>query len=264
MMIVALLLFGIISRQRMGVALYPEVDFPNVSIFTTLQGASPEVIETEVTDPIEDAISSVEGIKHINSSNLQGSSQVKVEFNLEREIDTAAQDIRDKISLANRFLPKDIDPPVINKVDMASHPIIWLSVNGDVPRKYLGLVADEIFKPRMETLQGVGTIVIGGLQEREMRVWLDVDKMEAYHITASDVESALQNNNIEVPGGRIESETRELTVKTMGELASVDAFNVLSLLTGKVQPHPPPGHRVCRRWRRRPAFNRPFHMASTP
>jgi len=227
MMILALLLFGIISRQRIGVALYPEVDFPNVSISTTLQGASPEVIETELTDPIEDAISSVEGIKHINSSNLQGTSQVKVEFNLEREIDTAAQDIRDKISLANRFLPKDIDPPVINKVDMAAHPILWLSVNGDVPRKYLGLVADEIFRPRLETLQGVGTIVIGGLQEREMRIWLDVRKMEAYHLTASDVEFALQNKNIEVPGGRIESETRELTVKTMGELASADAFNRL-------------------------------------
>ena len=227
MMIAALLLFGIISRQRMGVALYPEVDFPNVSISTTLQGASPEVIETEVTDPVEDAISSVEGIKHINSSNMQGSSQVKVEFNLERDIDTAAQDVRDKISLANRFLPKDSDPPVINKVDMTSHPIFWLSVNGDVPRKYLGQVADEMFKPRLETLQGVGTIVIGGLQEREMRVWLDAQKMEAYHITASDVEAALQNKNIEVPGGRIESATRELTVKTMGELASADAFNRL-------------------------------------
>ncbi|MCK5420637.1 MAG: efflux RND transporter permease subunit, partial [Deltaproteobacteria bacterium] len=191
MMIAALLLFGIISRQRIGVALYPQVDFPNVSVTTLLRGASPEVIETELTDPIEDAISSVEGIKHISSSNLQGSSQVKVEFDLERDIDTAAQDIRDKISLANRFLPKDIDPSVINKVDMAAHPIIWLSVSGSVPRKYLGRVADEIFKPRIETLRGVGTIVIGGLQEREMRIWLDAQKMEAYHITASDVEAAL-------------------------------------------------------------------------
>ena len=227
MMIAALLLFGIISRQRIGVALYPQVDFPNVSVTTLLRGASPEVIETELTDPIEDAISSVEGIKHISSSNLQGSSQVKVEFDLERDIDTAAQDIRDKISLANRFLPKDIDPSVINKVDMAAHPIIWLSVSGSVPRKYLGQVADEIFKPRIETLRGVGTIVIGGLQEREMRIWLDAQKMEAYHITASDVEAALQNKNIELPGGRIESATRELTVKTMGELGSTDAFNRL-------------------------------------
>lgn len=227
MMVGSLLLFGLISRQRMGVALYPEVDFPNVSITTTLQGASPEVTETELTDPIEDAISSVEGIKHINSANMQGFSQVKVEFDLERDIDTAAQDVRDKISLANRYLPKDSDPPIINKVDMAAHPIIWLSVNGDVPRKLLGQVADEVFKPRLETLSGVGSIVIGGLQEREMRIWLDAKKMEAYHITADDVEAALQNKNIQVPGGNIESTTRELSVKTMGELESADAFNRL-------------------------------------
>ena len=227
MMVGSLVLFGLISRGRMGVALYPEVDFPNVSITTTLQGASPEVTETELTDPIEDAISSVEGIKHISSANMQGFSQVKVEFDLERDIDTAAQDIRDKISLANRYLPKDSDPPIINKVDMAAHPIIWVAVNGDVPRKFLGQTADEVFKPYVETLRGVGSIVIGGLQEREMRIWLDAKKMEAYHITVSDVEAALQNKNIQVPGGNIESATRELSVKTMGELESADAFNRL-------------------------------------
>lgn len=227
MMIAALLLFGIISRLRMGVALYPDVDFPNVSISTTLQGASPEVIETELTDPIEDAISSVEGIKHISSSSFQGASQIRVEFDLERDIDTAAQDIRDKISLANRYLPKDIDPPVINKVDMSAHPIFWLSVSGNLPRKYLGQAADEIFKPRIETLRGVGSIVIGGFQEREMRIWLDTKKLEAYHITSDDVVTGLQNKNIEVPGGRIESATRELTVRTMGELKSAEAFNRL-------------------------------------
>jgi HAE1 family hydrophobic/amphiphilic exporter-1 len=227
MMVGSLVLFGLISRQRMGVALYPEVDFPNVSVTTTLQGASPEVIETELTDPIEDAISSVEGIKHISSANMQGFSQVKVEFDLERDIDTAAQDIRDKISLANRFLPKDSDPPIISKVDMAAHPIIWVAVNGDVTRKLLGQTADEIFKPYVETLRGVGSIVIGGLQEREMRIWLDAKKMEAYHITAGEVEAALQNKNIQVPGGNIESATRELSVKTMGELESADEFNRL-------------------------------------
>ncbi len=227
MMVGSLVLFGLISRGRMGVALYPEVDFPNVSITTTLQGASPEVTETELTDPIEDAISSVEGIKHISSANMQGFSQVKVEFDLERDIDTAAQDIRDKISLANRYLPKDSDPPIINKVDMAAHPIIWVAVNGDVPRKFLGQTADEVFKPYVETLRGVGSIVIGGLQEREMRIWLDAKKMEAYHITVTDVEAALQNKNIQVPGGNIESATRELSVKTMGELESADAFNRL-------------------------------------
>ncbi len=227
MMIAAILVFGIISRQRMGIELYPNVDFPNVSILTTLQGASPETMETEVTDYIEDAISSVEGIKHINSSSMQSFSQVQIEFVLERDIDTAAQDVRDKITLANRLLPKDIDPPVINKVDISAHPIIWLAVTGSVPRKYLGQVADEVFKPQIQTLQGVGSVIIGGLQKRKMRIWLDAKKMEAYHLTADDVEKALLNKNIELPGGRIESTTRELSVKTMGELQSVEAFNRL-------------------------------------
>ncbi len=234
MMIAALILFGLISRWRMGIARYPNVDFPIVSITTTLSGSSPEVSETELTDPIEEAISSVEGIKHISSSSSQGMSRVTVEFDLEQNIDIAAQDIRDKISLANRYLPKNTDPPVISKVDIAAHPIIWISVSGNFPRKYLGLVSDELFKPRFETLRGVGGIVIGGFQEREMRIWLDARKMEAYHITSDDVEAAILNKNVELPGGRIESPTRELTVKTMGELKSADDFNklIISYLNG--------------------------------
>jgi len=227
MMIAALILFGLISRERMGIALYPDVDFPIVSITTTLPGASPEVCETEVTDVVEESISAVEGIKHISSTNVQGMSRIIVEFDLEQNIDIAAQDVRDKIALANRFLPKDIDPPVIEKVNISAHPIIWIAVNGNVPQKYLGMVADEIFKPRFETLRGVGSIIIGGFQEREMRIWLDAKKMEAYHLTADDVETAIRNKNIELPGGRIESSTRELTVRTMGELESAAAFNNL-------------------------------------
>jgi HAE1 family hydrophobic/amphiphilic exporter-1 len=236
MMIAALILFGFISRNRMGIALYPNVDFPIVSISAMLQGASPEVIETEITDTIEESISSVEGIKHISSANSQGMSRVTVEFHLERNIEIAAQDIRDKLSLANRFLPRDTDPPVVGKLDISAHPIIWISVSGNVPRKYLGLVADEVFKPHFETLPGVGSMFIGGFQEREMRIWLDAKKMEAYHITADDVEMAIRNKNIELPGGRIESATRELTVKTMGELESTKAFNNLIISYQKDTP----------------------------
>ncbi len=236
MMIAALILFGIISRNRMGIALYPNVDFPIVSISTTLQGASPEVIETELTDTIEESISSVEGIKHISSANSQGMSRISVEFALEREIEVATQDIRDKLSLANRLLPRDTDPPVIGKVDISGHPILWIAVNGNVPRKSLGLAADEIFRPYFETLPGVGGMVIGGFQEREMRIWLDAKKMEAYHITADDVETAVRNKNLELPGGRIESTTRELTVKTIGELESAAAFNNLIITYQKGTP----------------------------
>jgi HAE1 family hydrophobic/amphiphilic exporter-1 len=227
MIIAALVLFGIISRQRIGVALYPDVDFPIVSITTTLSGASPEVSETELTDPIEESISSIEGLKRITSSSLQGASQVIIEFELDREINVAVQDVRDKVALANRYLPKDITPPTIGKVDISAQPIIWIAVNGNMPRKHLAQIADEVFKPQFETLVGVGSIMIGGLQEREMRIWLDAKKMEAYHVTAADVEQAILNKNVELPGGRIESSTRELTVKTIGELKNTAEFNNL-------------------------------------
>ena len=227
MIIAAVILFGIISRQRIGVALYPDVDFPIVSITTTLSGASPEVSETELTDPIEESISSIEGLKRITSSSLQGASQVTIEFELDREINVATQDVRDKVALANRYLPKDITPPTIGKVDISAQPIIWIAVNGNMPRKHLAQIADEVFKPQFETLVGVGGIMIGGLQEREMRIWLDAKKMEAYHVTAADVEQAILNKNVELPGGRIESSTRELTVKTIGELKDTSAFNNL-------------------------------------
>jgi len=227
MIIAALVLFGIISRQRIGVALYPDVDFPIVSITTTLSGASPEVSETELTDPIEESISSIEGLKRITSSSLQGASQVIIEFELDREINVAVQDVRDKVALANRYLPKDITPPTIGKVDISAQPIIWIAVNGNMPRKHLGQSADEVFKPQFETLVGVGGIMIGGLQEREMRIWLDAKKMEAYHVTAADVEQAILNKNVELPGGRIESSTRELTIKTIGELKNTAEFNNL-------------------------------------
>jgi len=236
MLITALVVFGFISRERMGIAQYPNIDFPIVSVSTTLQGASPEVSETELTDPIEDSISSVEGIKHITSASSQGVSRVMVEFELERDVDIAAQDIRDKISFANRLLPRDTDPPVIGKVDVSSHPIIWIAISGEVPRQYLGLIADEVFKPQFETLYGVGSVLVGGLQEREMRIWLDAKKMEAYHLTSDDVENAIRNKNIELPGGRIESEARELTVKTMGELENADAFNNLIIAYDRETP----------------------------
>lgn len=227
MIIAALVLFGIISREKLGVALYPDVDFPIVSITTTLSGASPEVIETELTDPIEESVSSVEGLKRITSSSSQGASRIIIEFELDRDINIAAQDVRDKIALANRDLPKDITPPTTGKVDISANPIIWIAVNGNMARKHLAQISDEVFKPQFETLVGVGNVMIGGLQEREMRIWLDAKKMEAYHVTAADVEQAILNKNVELPGGRIESSTRELTVKTIGELKSTEDFNNL-------------------------------------
>jgi HAE1 family hydrophobic/amphiphilic exporter-1 len=227
MMIVAIVLFGLVSQRDLAVDLYPDVDLPFVSISTYLEGASPEIVESEVTDPIEEVISTVEGVRHISSSNSQGVSMVFVEFDLGRDIDVAAQDIRDKVALARRTLPKDVDPPTISKLDLNARPIIWLSLSGNVSKQYLSQVADDFIKPKIETLPGVGSLFTGGFEEREIRVWLDAKKLEAHHLTALDVNNALERENVELPGGRIESDARELTVKTMGQFQTTDAFDNL-------------------------------------
>ena len=227
MMIAALILFGLISRQRMGVDLYPDIDFPIVTVTARLEGASPEVIETEVTDPLEDAVSTVEGVRHLTSHSSQGTSQVVIEFELETNIDVAAQDVRDKISRTRYMLPKEMDPPIVGKVDISARPIMWLGITGSMSKLELSMIADDIIKPMVETVPGVGNVFLPGLRKREVRIWLDDRKMEAYHITAEDIKQALLTKNVEIPAGTIENPVRELTVKTMGEFRSVDEFNNL-------------------------------------
>ncbi len=227
MMIASLVLFGRISRERMGVDLYPDIDFPIVTVTARLEGASPEVIETEVTDPLEDAVSTVEGVRHITSHSSQGTSQVTIEFELETDIDVAAQDVRDKISRTRYMLPKEIDPPIVGKVDISARPIMWLGITGSMGKLELSMIADDIIKPMIETVPGVGNVFLPGLRKREVRIWLDDRKMEAYHVTAEDVKQALLTKNIEIPAGMIENPVRELTVKTMGEFGSVGEFNNL-------------------------------------
>ena len=227
MMIAALILFGLISRQRMGVDLYPDIDFPIVTVTARLEGASPEVIETEVTDPLEDAVSTVEGVRHLTSHSSQGTSQVVIEFELETNIDVAAQDVRDKISRTRYMLPKEMDPPIVGKVDISARPIMWLGITGSMSKLELSMIADDIIKPMVETVPGVGNVFLPGLRKREVRIWLDDRKMEAYHITAEDIKQALLTKNVEIPAGTIENPVRELTVKTMGEFGSVDEFNNL-------------------------------------
>ena len=227
MMIVALVLFGFISRERMGVDLYPDIDFPIVTVTANLEGASPGVMETEVTDPLEDAVSTVEGVRHITSHSSQGVSSVIIEFELETDIDVAAQDIRDKISRTRYMLPKEMDPPIIGKVDISARPIMWLGITGSMSKLELSMIADDIIKPMVETVSGVGNVFLPGLRKREVRIWLDDRRMEAYHVTAEDVRQALITKNVEIPAGRIQNPIRELTVKTMGEFGSVDKFNDL-------------------------------------
>ncbi len=223
----ALIFFGLLGYKRVGIDLFPKVEFPFITVTTTLFGAAPEVMDTDVTDPIEEQINTIEGVKHITSTSGYGFSQVVVEFELYRDIDSAVQDVRAKVDLAKRKLPADIDPPIIDKLDINAIPILWLSMKGNLPLQRLGMLADEVVRPQLESIRGVGTINLDGYAKREIRVWLDGKKLEAHRLTSNDIARAFLAKNIELPGGIIESMDREFTVRSLGELRNVDEFNHL-------------------------------------
>ncbi|HHT9127037.1 MAG TPA: efflux RND transporter permease subunit [Candidatus Brocadiia bacterium] len=230
MMIATIVVFGVLGYQRLGVDEYPKVDYPYVTVTTTLRGASPEVMDADVTDPIEEEINTIQGIRNLTSASSEGVSVVTVEFELDRDIDAAAQDVRDKVSVARGKLPKDIDPPVVDKEDPQAQPIMWLAVSGNRPLREISDYAHYDLKPKFEVLTGVGSIREGGIRQRAIRIWLEVNKLEAFQVTVSDVIEALQKKHIEVPSGRIESSAIEFSVKTEGEFSTAEAFNDLIIV----------------------------------
>ncbi|MDO8786391.1 MAG: efflux RND transporter permease subunit, partial [Syntrophales bacterium] len=227
MIILALVVLGIVSYPEIGVDLFPKVDFPVVNVVTRLKGASPEVMDIDVTDKIEEALNTINGVKTITSSSAEGYSVVVVEFLLERDIDLAVQDVREKISAVRSELPADIKGPVIEKVDPDATPVMWLALAGEKSIRELSIYTDEVLKEQLQRVNGVGAVRLAGLRLREVRVWLDTDKLQAYQIAANDVLAALQRENVEIPGGRIESASKEYTVKIKGEFTNVPDFNDL-------------------------------------
>ncbi len=226
MAMAALVLFGALGYSAMGINRYPNVDFPTVSISTSLFGASPEVIETDVTDVLESQLNSIEGIRHIYSTSAQGFSQVTIEFELGRDVDVAAQDVREKVSTVLNDLPEDADPPVVSKLDITSQPFMWIALMGP-SRQQIGEFARWTLRPRLQTIEGVGDVRLGGYQEREIRVWLDRDLLQAHDLTINEVTQALREGNLELPGGLLESQARETLIKVQGEVLSVEAFENL-------------------------------------
>ena len=236
MFIMALVVMGIVSYPTIGVDLYPKVDLPIVNVTTRLTGASPEIMDIDITDKIEEAINTINGVKTIASQSTEGVSVVTVEFVLERDIDLAVQDVREKISIIRRKLPDDIDEPIIEKVDPDSTPVLWLSLSGSRSIGELSTYADEVLKEKLQKVSGVGAINLGGLRLRQVRIWLDQSKLQAYQITAGDVIQALARENVELPGGRIESASKEYSVKIKGEFPRVPDFNDLIVAYFKGAP----------------------------
>ena len=236
MVIMALVVLGVVSYPEIGVDLFPKVDFPIVTISTHLKGASPEVIDVDITDKIEGAVNTINGVKSITSSSTEGDSRVTVEFVLERDIDLAVQDVREKVALIRNKLPQDIDEPRIAKVDPDATAVMWLNLSGEKSVRELSTYVDEVLKEQLQRINGVGDIQLGGLQLRQVRVWLDSGKLQAYGLTANDVMGALQRQNVELPGGRIESLSKEYTVKVKGEFLNVPDFNDLVIAYDKGAP----------------------------
>jgi hydrophobe/amphiphile efflux-1 (HAE1) family protein len=231
MLMTALILFGAIGYARLGVSQNPDVDFPVLNVSVNLEGASPEVIETDVVEVLEDAVVSVEGVKSISSTSRQGRASVVVEFDLKRDIDLALQDVQTRVAQAARQLPRDIDPPVITKTNPEDQPIMWLNLSGNWPPQQLADYIRNVLKQRFQTLPGVGEVTLGGFLERNIRVWLDARKMESFSLTADDVVQAIQRQHIEVPAGRIESGDREMNVRAEGEAIDVREFSDIVVAT---------------------------------
>ena len=230
-MSLAIVLLGYISFTRLPVREYPETDPPIVSVTTLYRGASPNVVETEITDVLEEQFSTIESVKSITSSSREQGSVITIEFELHRDVDESANDVRDRVSRIRGQLPREAEDPIVAKVDVNAQPIMWLALSSE---SHSGLelsdYADRILKERLQRLPGVGSIFLGGERRYAMRIWLDPLRMAARGITVQDVEQAVRSENAEIPGGRVEGDGREFAVRTRGELDTPEGFGAIIVL----------------------------------
>ena len=227
-----ILLVGLVSFERLAVREYPRIDEPVVTVSTTLVGASSEVIESQVTKPLEDSIAGIDGVDIISSISRSERSQITVRFKLEKNPDDAAADVRDRVSRVRSRLPDAVDEPVIAKVEADASPVIWLAFTSETssPLQVTDLI-NRIVKPRLQTVPGVSQVNVYGDRQFAMRIWLDPDQLAAYRLTVQDVEDAIRKQNLEVPAGRIESRQREFSVTARTDLNTVAQFADIALKT---------------------------------
>ena len=227
-MTLLILIFGAVGYLSLGVREYPSVDNPIISVSCSYPGANADVIENQITEPLEQNINGIPGIRSLTSVSQQGSCRITVEFELSVDLETAANDVRDKVSRAQRFLPRDCDPPTVSKADADATPILMVALQSD-KRSLLELseIADLTVKEQLQTIKDVSSVMIWGEKKYCMRLWLDPVKMSGYGITPMDVKSALDRENVELPSGSIEGNTRELSIRTMGQMSSTEEFNNL-------------------------------------
>ncbi len=227
---IILILIGCIGLVYLGVRDYPSVDPPIISVSTSFPGANADVIETQITEPLESAINGIPGIRSLTSQSRDGRSNITVEFNLEVDLETAANDVRDKVSGAMRKLPKDIDAPTVSKADADAQPIFGVSLRSDKRSLIdLSMYADQYYKERLQTISGVSSVSIWGEKRYSVRLRMDPSLLAAYGVTPMDVRDAVTQQNVELPSGRIEGDNTELTIRTLGRLLTIEDFNNLPI-----------------------------------
>ena len=227
-MTLIILLFGFIGYNSLGVREYPSVDNPIISVSCSYPGANADVIENQITEPLEQNINGIPGIRSLSSTSSQGSSRITVEFELSVDLETAANDVRDKVSRAQRYLPRDCDPPTVSKADADATPILMVTIGSD-KRSLLEIseIADLTVKEQLQTIPDVSSVEIWGEKKYSMRLWIDPIKMAGYGITPMDVKNAVDRENVELPSGSIEGNTMELSIRTLGLMHTAEEFNNL-------------------------------------
>src|SRR5688572_12733929 len=224
MIILALVVVGAASYYRLGIDRFPSFDRPSVTIRTGLPGASPEEVESEISDKIEEVVNTVAGIQELRSISNAGNSFVIATFSLETDIETAAQDVRDRVAGVIRDLPEDVAPPVVSKFNSDSGEVLSISLSADRSVRELTEIADKIVRPQLERATGVGEVAILGGLNRAINVWIDADRLAAYQIPVNAVRDAIARQNADIPGGNVTGRNVEQTLRTMGRIARPEAF----------------------------------------
>src|SRR5437868_1367946 len=229
MLILAITVVGVFSYRSLGVDLFPKIDLPTITVTVVNPGASPQEVETEITDKVESAVNTISGIDELRSTSVEGVSQVFITFILEKNADVAAQEVRDKVGLIVNDLPETAEAPIVQKLDTDAAPVLRIAVSSPRALREVTDIADKQIKKRIESINGVGNVEIIGGATREIEIYLDPDKMRAFNVTVPEVTAAVKSQNMEVPGGRVDEGTRELTVRTMGRIVNPADFNSIAI-----------------------------------
>src|SRR5438874_3670692 len=223
-LILSLTVIGAFSFTKLGVDRFPKVDIPTIVVTTVQAGAAPEQIETEVTDKIEQGVNTISGIDELRSISSEGISQVMIGFLLDKDTDVAAQEVRDKVNGVLPLLPKTIQQPRVDKFDPDASPVLSLALSANKPVRDITEYSDKVLRRQLESINGVGQVLILGGRQRQINVWLDADRLRAYNLTVTDVARALEGQNIEIPGGRVDQGPQSMTLRTRGRVQRVSDF----------------------------------------